>query len=223
MRTRVKICCIRSIEEARLAVATGADALGLVGDMPSGPGVIGDAKATEIAAIVPPPLASFLLTQEETGEAIADHVRRCAVNVVQVVRHVNPAAHVALAEALPYLRRVQVIHVEDASALDLIPAYAPVVHAFLLDSGTPSAAIPELGGTGRIHDWIISAEFVRRSPHPVFLAGGLNPDNVARAIREVRPYGLDICSGIRDSAYALDPDKLRAFMQAVREEDLRPG
>ena len=218
MRTRVKVCCIASVEEARMAIAAGADALGLVGDMPSGPGVIGDARAIPIALMVPPPVATFLLTQEETGAGIADHVRRVGAGVVQVVRHVEPAAHRQLAERLPYVRRVQVIHVEDRSALDLIPAYAPFVHAFLLDSGTPSAAVPELGGTGRLHDWTISAEFVRRAPHPVFLAGGLTPTNVGRAIREVRPYGLDLCSGLRTDN-RLDPRKLAAFMQAVREAD----
>lgn len=218
MRTRVKVCCIASIDEARMAIAAGADALGLVGDMPSGPGVIGDARARPIAALVPPPVAVFLLTQEVSGPAIADHAQRCWVGVVQVVRHVEPGEHQRLAELLPPLRRIQVIHVEDASALDLIPAYAPFVHAFLLDSGTPSAAVPELGGTGRVHDWRISAEFVRRSPHPVFLAGGLTPANVGDAIRAVRPYGLDLCSGIRTDNQ-LDPAKLNAFMQAVHDAD----
>lgn len=218
MRTRIKVCCIASVEEARTAIAAGADALGLVGDMPSGPGVIGDARAIPIAAIVPPPVATFLLTQEGTGAAIADHLRRVGAGVVQVVRHIEPPEHDRLAELLPHARRVQVVHVEDRSALDLIAAYAPFVHAFLLDSGTPSASVPELGGTGRVHDWAISAEFVRRSPHPVFLAGGLTAANVRNAIHEVRPYGLDLCSGLR-TENRLDPEKLTAFVQAVREAD----
>jgi phosphoribosylanthranilate isomerase len=222
-RTRVKVCCIASVDEARLAIDAGADALGLVGDMPSGPGVIGDARATPIAAMVPPPVATFLLTQEETAEGIAGHVGRVGVSVVQVVRHIEPPEHLRLVELLPYVRRVQVIHVEDRAALDLIPAYAPFVHAFLLDSGTPSSKVPELGGTGRVHDWTISAEFVRRSPHPVFLAGGLTPANARGAIQAVQPYGLDLCSGLR-TENRLDPEKLTAFMRAVAEADrARPG
>jgi phosphoribosylanthranilate isomerase len=217
-RTRIKVCCIASVEEAMLAIAHGADAVGLVGAMPSGPGPIPDARIAKIAAAVPPPVASFLLTSSTSAESIADQVRRTGASTVQVVRHIAKAEAETLARLLPTTRRVQVIHVEDERALDLIGTYAPHVHAFLLDSGRPSAATPEFGGTGRTHDWEISAEFVRRSPLPVFLAGGLNPANVAEAIRTVRPYGLDLCSALRTSG-ALDAAKLEAFMRAARLAD----
>jgi phosphoribosylanthranilate isomerase len=92
------------------------------------------------------------------------------------------------------------------------------VHAFLLDSGRPSLPTPEYGGTGRTHDWAVSAEFVRRSPHPVFLAGGLSAANVSEAIRRVRPFGVDLCSGVRTDGH-LDPGKLRAFVGAVLGAD----
>lgn len=218
MRTRVKICCIQSPEEAALAIGLGADAIGLVARMPSGPGPIEDEAIAGIAAMAPPPVASFLLTCEKDAEAIADHVRRTGVSTVQVVNHIAPEESERLARLLPAIRRVQVIHVEDAGALALIEHYAPYNHAFLLDSGRPSAATPELGGTGRTHDWSISRAFVSRSPLPVFLAGGLNPANAGAAIRAVRPYGLDLCSGVR-SAGALDEAKLLAFFAAVRAAD----
>jgi phosphoribosylanthranilate isomerase len=214
MRTRVKVCCIASIEEAELACSLGADALGLVGAMPSGPGVIDDDLAREIALAAPPPVGTFLLSSRELGGALADHVERCGSTAVQVVRHVSIEAHRVLDARVPRVRRVQVIHVEDARAIDLADVYAPHVHAFLLDSGRPSASVPELGGTGRVHDWEISAEFVRRSPRPVFLAGGLTPENVARAIERVRPFGLDVCSGVRTNG-RLDAAKLRSFMKSV--------
>lgn len=216
-RVRVKICCISSQAEAQQAIDAGADALGLVTDMPSGPGIITDTQARGIADVIPPPLGSFLLSSHSDAPSLIEQSVRCGCNTLQVVRHVEPSVHLALASALPSLRRVQVIHVQDVSALDLIEPYARHVHAFLLDSGKPASADTlgeELGGTGRTHDWSISAEFVRRSPKPVFLAGGLSPDNVAEAIRTVRPYGLDLCSGVR-SAGNLDPEKLRAFMTAV--------
>ena len=214
MRTRVKICCMASVAEMRLAVAHGADCVGLVGDMPSGPGVITDTLARDIARGVPPGVASVLLTSHTEAEDIADHVAFCGVNTVQIVNHVDPAVHARLDELIPAVRRLQVVHVESDEALRLIPFYRDRVHGFLLDSGRPKATIPELGGTGRIHDWAVSAEFVRRSPLPVFLAGGLNPGNVAAAIRRVRPYGVDLCSGLR-SPLQLDESKLRAFMLAV--------
>ncbi|MDQ4628317.1 phosphoribosylanthranilate isomerase [Janthinobacterium lividum] len=218
MRTRIKICCIASIDEAQLAIAAGADALGLVAAMPSGPGPIPDARIAQIAAWTPPPVATFLLTSETTAQAIAEHVRATQPSTVQIVSHIDPGEVAQLARLLPHVRRVQVIHVEGPQALALIPAYAPHVHAFLLDSGRPGAAVPELGGTGRTHDWSVSARFVRASPRPVFLAGGLDDTNVADALRQVRPYGIDLCSRVRTDG-KLDVLKLALLMAAVRDVD----
>jgi phosphoribosylanthranilate isomerase len=215
MRTRVKICCIASVDEAEMAIAAGADALGLVGAMPSGPGPISDALIAEITAIVPPPVATFLLTSQLSAAGISAHLRATRPTAVQIVCHIDPSESAQLAALEPQVRRIQVIHVEGLDALDLIPLYAPHVHAFLLDSGRPSASVPELGGTGRTHDWSISAAFVAASPLPVFLAGGLNAGNVKQAIDRVRPFGLDLCSGVRTNG-RLDAEKLKAFMEAVR-------
>jgi phosphoribosylanthranilate isomerase len=221
MRTRVKICCIASPQEATMAIDAGADALGLVARMPSGPGTITDEMIARITALAPPPVSTFLLTSETTADAISTHVRATDPTTVQIVCHIDPVDSARLAQLEPHVRRVQVIHVEGPDALDLIPLYAPHVHAFLLDSGRPNAPVAELGGTGRQHDWSISARFVAASPIPVFLAGGLTPANAGDAIRQVRPYGLDLCSGVRTDG-TLDPAKLRAFMQAVAQADLGP-
>jgi phosphoribosylanthranilate isomerase len=213
-RIRVKVCCISSIAEAELAIRNGADALGLVGEMPSGPGVIDDKLAREIAALAPPTVETFLLTSRTSGEDIADHVEYCGTTAVQVVQHIDAKEYSRIIRRLPRVRRVQVIHVEDETALDLIEQYEPFVHAFLLDSGRPNAAIAELGGTGRAHDWGVSAEFVRRSSKPVFLAGGLNPNNVRDAISTVAPFGVDLCSGVR-SNNSLDVRLLQEFTTNV--------
>jgi phosphoribosylanthranilate isomerase len=205
MRTRIKICCIASIDEAQLAIAAGADALGLVAAMPSGPGAIPDARIAQIAAWTPPPVATFLLTSETTAQRIVEHVRATQPSTVQIVGHIDPDEAAQLARLLPHVRRVQVIHVEGPEALALIPAYAPHVHAFLLDSG-------------RTHDWSVSARFVRASPRPVFLAGGLDDTNVADALRQVRPYGIDLCSRVRTDG-KLDVMKLALLMGAVRDVD----
>jgi phosphoribosylanthranilate isomerase len=218
MRTRIKVCCIASPEEAALAIHMGADALGLVARMPSGPGPISDAMIARVTALVPPPVATFLLTSETTAEAISAHVRATNPSTVQIVSHIDPDESAKLAALQPHLRRVQVIHVEGPEALDLIPAYAPHVHAFLLDSGRPNAAIAELGGTGRAHDWSISAAFVQATERPVFLAGGLSAANAAEAIGQVKPFGLDLCSGVRTDGQ-LDAQKLAAFMRAVKQAD----
>lgn len=203
-----------SAEEAELAISHGADAIGLVSQMPSGPGIIDDALIRRIALGVPPPVASFLLTAAETADVIAEQIVRSGASTVQIVKHIDPAEHAKLAGILPAIRRVQVIHVEGAHALSLIPLYAPRVHVFLLDSGRPNAAAQTLGGTGQTHDWEISRQFVAASPIPVFLAGGLKPENIADAIRLVRPYGVDLCSGVRTDG-KLDEGKLGQFMEAV--------
>ena len=198
-----------------MAIQAGADAVGLVAAMPSGPGTISDADIAAIARLVPSPISTFLLTAEQTATAISQHIARTRPTTVQIVAHIAPEESAKLAQLRPDVQRVQVIHVEDETALDLIPLYADHVDAFLLDSGRPNAAIPELGGTGRPHDWSISAAFVAASPLPVYLAGGLTAQNVQQAIREVRPYGVDLCSGVRTDG-RLDQTKLNAFMNQVK-------
>ena len=197
-----------------MAIAAGADALGLVAEMPSGPGPIDDDTIAEIAAFAPPPLATFLLTSRTDADGIVDHANYCGTNTLQIVSHIDVAEYPRIIKALPNTRRVQVIHVEDAGAVNLIHEYDPYVHAFLLDSGRPNATVTELGGTGRTHDWDISTACIAATKKPVFLAGGLAPDNVSRAIKQVKPFGLDLCSGVR-SNHQLDHTKLSAFMQAV--------
>lgn len=211
MRARVKVCCISSAEEAELAIAYGANALGLVGDMPSGPGIIEDRLAKDIARRVPPTVDTFLLTSRDSGRDIVDHVAYCGCTTVQIVRHIDTRDYPIIINRLPAVRRVQVIHVEDENAIELVPRYEPFVHAFLLDSGRPTATVAELGGTGRAHDWEISRQIVRSATKPVFLAGGLNASNVRQAIQVVKPFGLDVCSGVRTDD-RLDESKLREFM-----------
>lgn len=216
MHTRIKICCISSVEEARQAVLAGADALGLVSEMPSGPGVIEDDLIRQIAQSTPPPVGTFLLTQRKSATDIAEHVEYCGTNAVQVVNHIDPDEWRELVKRLPRaIRRVQVVHVEGGEALDMIEPYAPFVHAFLLDSGKPSASGQELGGTGRTHDWEVSAQFVKMSPKPVFLAGGINAANVQQAISTVQPFGVDLCTSVRVDD-KLSPTRLLEFIENAK-------
>ena len=220
MRTRIKICCMASLDEAQLAIRAGVDAVGLigVGAMPSSPRAIDDRTVAAIAALVPPPIATFLLTSESTALGVAQRVLAAGASTAQIVSYLSPDESEQLPTLLPTTQLVQVIHVESERALDLIARYTPHVHAFLLDSGRPTLPTPEYGGTGRTHDWSVSAEFVRRSSHPVFLAGGLSQANVGEAMRMVRPFGVDLCSGVR-TAGRLDREKLEAFIDAVRRTD----
>ncbi len=218
MRTRIKICCITSLKEARLAIHFGADALGLVGRMPSGPGAIDDALILDIIRAIPPPVASFLLTSEQSAAAIVDHVRRIGANTVQIVDELVDGLYMHIKEALPLIKIVQVIHVEDESSIERAVRLSTYVDAILLDSGKPKAEVKILGGTGLVHNWHISAELVKAVSIPVFLAGGLDATNVNEAIEIVQPFGVDVCSGVSTND-ELDPLKLAAFISAVKSTD----
>lgn len=212
----IKICCIASVAEAQLAVAQGADVLGLVSHMPSGPGVISDERIAQISAVVRPPTETFLLTSRTCAAAIAEQQRRCGTSALQLVDHVPHEDLRELRRLCPGVKVVQVIHVLGAASIEEAVAAAPLVDALLLDAGNPNLAVKELGGTGRRHDWATSRR-IRDAvwPLPLFLAGGLTADNVAEAIHTVMPYGLDLCSHVRSDG-ALDACKLARFMAAVR-------
>lgn len=214
MKPRVKICCISNVAEAALAVRHGAAALGLVSAMPSGPGVIAEETIAEIAATAPPGVATFLLTSKRDAESIIAQQRRCRVNTLQLCDSVEPGSYEKLRDALPGIALVQVIHVTGPESVEEATSVAPHVNAILLDSGNQKLAVKELGGTGRRHDWRISRQIVEAVEVPVYLAGGLNPDNVVEAIAQVRPFGLDICSGLRTDG-RLDEDKVRHFFANI--------
>jgi phosphoribosylanthranilate isomerase len=210
----VKVCCIADLAEARLAVAAGASALGLVSAMPSGPGPIPEDDIARIAAAVPPPTETFLLTAQVEAEAIAAQQRRCGTSAVQLVDAVaEPELH-RLRRLLPGIRLVQVIHVTGPASVDEARAAAPLVDALLLDSGNPSLAVKELGGTGRVHDWATSRRIRESVAVPVLLAGGLHPGNAREALAQVAPAGLDVCSGLRRDG-RLDAARLHAFFESI--------
>ena len=201
-----------------MAIEHGASALGLVSDMPSGPGVIGEDLIAEIAASIPPPVTSVLLTSKHHAEQIIEQQRRTRVSAIQLVDRIERGGHRALRNALPGIRIVQVIHVTGNESMEDALAISLHVDALLLDSGNPAAAVKELGGTGRTHDWGISSRIRVSVDVPVFLAGGLTPQNVVKAIRYVRPFALDVCSGVRTGG-KLDEQKLKEFFAQIAAAD----
>lgn len=210
----VKICCISSPEEAALAIAAGASALGLVSEMPSGPGVIPETRIRAIAARVPKGIETFLLTSRVRVPEIVEQARRCGTTTVQLVDRLEQGSHDDLRRSLPGVRVVQVVHVTGPDAVQEAVTASRSADALLLDSGNPEAAVKELGGTGRVHDWGLSARIRERIDVPVYLAGGLTADNAAAAVSAVRPYALDVCSGVRTDG-RLDADKLVRFVLAA--------
>lgn len=202
------------MKEAEMAISFGASAIGLVAKMPSGPGPIPDETIREIAAAIPPPVATFLLTSHTSVADIIEHHSRTNTNTIQIVDSLAIGTYRQLKEALPAVRIVQVIHVIDENSIEEAIGISRSVDAILLDSGNPNLKVKQLGGTGRVHDWKLSRRIRESVACPVFLAGGLNPDNVTQAIEAVEPFAVDVCSGVRTNGM-LDIDKLERFFKAV--------
>ena len=217
MKPRIKICCINSTAEAKTAIESGASAIGLVARMPSGPGPIPDDLIRDIASLVPPPIATFLLTSETTVNGIIKHHQRTNTNTIQIVDILTEGTYSQLKKALPSVKIVQVIHVIDERSVEYAIEISDKVDALLLDSGNPNLKIKELGGTGRVHNWKLSRQIRDNALCPLFLAGGLSPENVREAIEVVQPFGIDICSGVRTNGL-LDNHKLDRFVhEALRD------
>ena len=214
MQIRTKICCIKSIEEATLAIEAGASALGLVSSMPSGPGVITESMIRDIVCQVPDGIDTFLLTSKTEAEVIVEQHAVCGTTTIQLVDTISEDNLRRLRMALPDVSLVQVIHVIGSEVLQTAKRVENLVDMILLDSGNPGKTVKELGGTGRTHDWKVSQNLVDSVGVPVFLAGGLNPSNVGDAIRRVRPFGVDVCSGVRTNG-KLDHAKLENFLLSV--------
>jgi phosphoribosylanthranilate isomerase len=211
---KVKICCISSIEEASLAIAQGAAAIGMVGRMPSGPGIITDELIHSIAKTVLPPIDSFLLTSETTAEAIIAHHNKVNTTTIQMVDALSGREYHKIREAIPHVKLVQVIHVLDEKAVQEAIEISEWVDAILLDSGNPNLSTKVLGGTGKTHNWDLSKKIRENINIPTYLAGGINKDNIRKAIDHVQPYGIDLCSSVRTNGQ-LDERKLEELFKAL--------
>ncbi len=211
---KVKICCIKTIEEAKLAISLGASAIGLVSEMPSGPGVIGTASIVEISNYVSSKVDTFLLTSKQDSNSIIEQLKTYKTNTVQIVDKLIDGNYTDIKLVLPNIKIVQVLHVNNDESIKEAKAIEHEVDAILLDSGNDKLKIKELGGTGRIHDWSISKRIVESVNIPIYLAGGLNSINVAEAVKTVKPYSVDVCSGVRTNG-KLDKEKLTQFFNAL--------
>ena len=217
-KPKVKICCIQSIEEAKLAIKYGGSAIGLVSEMPSGPGVISEDLIEEIAAAVPSTIDSFLLTSKIDADSIITQHNKCNTTTLQIVDSVNIDVYKKLREELPSIKLVQVIHVADVESVKEAISVSNYVDALLLDSGNQKLIVKELGGTGRTHDWTISRKIRDAVSVPLYLAGGINARNVLDAVKEVEPFGIDLCSGVRENG-KLSEKLLGEFFATINADD----
>ncbi|MBK7980736.1 MAG: phosphoribosylanthranilate isomerase [Ignavibacteriae bacterium] len=214
MNIKVKICCISSLQEAELAIELGASAIGLVSEMPSGPGVISENLISEIATSVPKNIDTFLLTSKQSSKEIVEQLKRCKTNTVQIVDNLVSGSYSIIRNEIPKIKIVQVLHVQNEKSIEDALKIENSVDAILLDSGNQNLEIKELGGTGKTHNWEISKAIVEQIKIPLYLAGGLNSQNIIEAITTVKPYGVDLCSSVRTNG-KLDKQKLTEFFKTL--------
>jgi phosphoribosylanthranilate isomerase len=183
--------------------------------MPSGPGVISNPKILEITKSVPPMVSTFLLTSETKAAAVIDHYKKVNTSTIQIVDALENRDYEQIKNELPHVKIVQVIHVLDDKSVAEAIGVSAYVDAVLLDSGNPNLETKELGGTGRTHNWDLSRQIRDQIDIPVFLAGGINRNNVKQAIEHVQPFGVDLCSSVRTNG-KLDENKLKLFFQTIQ-------
>lgn len=203
--TRVKICGIRTTEELQLAVAAGADAIGLLCAVPvDTPREVSVDRASRLADAVPPFVTAVLVTMGDSAEEIATLADAVDPDAVQVHGAIPPNEVDQLAADRTVIRACEATDEEG------IRGAAAVADAVLLDSTDEGGA----GGTGRTHDWSRASDVVERLDAPVILAGGLTPGNVPDAVDRVRPFGVDVASGVEGES-GKDPAAVHAFIDAV--------
>ena len=213
--TRVKICGIRTIEDALLAVKCGADAVGiLVGQKHPSPDFVSPDYAREICRYIPPFVAATLVTHYDNIDDITSTLSHVHPTAIQICSELTASDLRVLKNNFPGVSFLKTYHVIDQSSLEYGQQYVTCVDGFLLDSKNPETG--QVGGTGLTHDWRLSALIVQQYKLPVVLAGGLNPDNVSRAISIVRPFGVDVNSGVKNSSGFKDFAKVRDFVAQAK-------
>jgi len=209
----LKVCCIQNKDEAAIAFRQGATHLGLVGAMPTGIGPISDERIIEITKDFNDRLKTVLLTSEKTSSSIVQHAKKVGSNALQIVREISLQDLAAVKNELKDIQLIQVVHVQDTSAIKRAVSFSDIADAILLDSGNPGNQT--LGGTGNVHNWDVSKEIVAAVSKPVFLAGGIGPENVAKAIEHVHPRGIDLCSALRTNN-KLSEDRLSRLVSEMK-------
>lgn len=213
--TRVKICGIRRIRDALLAAQAGADAVGvLVGRRHPSPDFIPPEQAAEILESLPPFVHGVLVSHLEEPAALGDLIERTGAAVVQVHGPMPPEGLRELRRRRAGLRILRAVHLLGPEGLEAAAALAPWVDGLVADSANPRTG--QVGGTGLVHDWQLSARLRERVEVPLILAGGLHAGNVNEAIARVRPWAVDVNSGVKGADGYKDPARLREFLEAVR-------
>lgn len=210
----VKICGLKRPEDVKLVCSARADFAGfIVGAIYKTEDEVKIEEYLELVKHLSSNVIPVVVTHFEDRENLIYLVETARVRVLQIQGNVSPGEIYFLKCRFPYLRVVKAVHVTGRESIEVAEEYSKVADAILLDTRTED----RIGGTGLTHDWSISAEIVRRVSRPVFLAGGLNPENVVEAIKVVKPVGVDVNSGTKSPDGFKDPEKVRLFVRRAKE------
>ena len=218
---RIKICGIRNEADLTAALSASPDAVGfLVGQIHPSPDFILACTARRLAKSLPPFVQPWLVTHLSKPEEVLDLADAAAIHNIQLHGESTPEEVFAIRNGLPPCAKlVRAVHPEPQDAFYKYAEFVPFIDAFLIDTLNPKTG--QVGGTGLTGNWIRAARFVQESPLPVILAGGLTPANVARAIERVRPYAVDVNTGVKASADRTESAALcRAFVRAAHLADI---
>lgn len=208
---RVKICGIRSIDDAMAVVEAGADALGFLVDIKGAKSSVGSATAAAIISHMPPLVSSVAVTTETDAKAILRVIKNARATTVQLQGKVTPDT--VRAVKVFFVKVYVAIHMSDENAIEEAKRFEDAADAIILDSTDKSGA---LGGTGKTHDWNISRKIAESVSIPVILAGGLTPENVTEAVLKVRPYAVDVQSGVTNPDGSKSLEKVRLFVERAK-------
>lgn len=208
--TKVKICGVRTAEDARKCVASGADAVGML--LAPSPRRITVEQARAIVKSLPPFVTPVIVMMPSTADEVIAAVREVNPGAVQLQGDEPPEMLTNIKHALPGIRIIKAVHVGGGDELEKARAYEGVADAILLDTVSPNK-----GGSGLTHDWTVSTEIVSSVKTPVVLAGGLRSENVADAVRAVRPFAVDVSSGVEGEGRVKDVNLIKAFIKNAKE------
>ncbi len=212
---RVKICGNKRVEDALQAIRLGADAIGLlVGQEHASRDFITPALAASIARQLPPFCAIVLATHINSVKEVLQLANFIGVNALQLHGDSTPEDIIQIRKNLPNIKIIKSVHVVDNKSTGAVGKYIGVVDAILLD--TINLKTKQIGGTGKTHDWNISRKIVEEYDIPIVLAGGLSPDNVAEAVKFVKPYGVDVNTGTKGEDGFKDYGKLELFIRRAK-------
>ena len=209
----VKICGIKSIEDARAAAEAGANELGFHVGLMGARAPLEAEQVGKIIAQLSAGVSSVMVTSIAEPEELIARAQETGAAILQLYGDATPEAIREVKKALPSLKVWQVLNVSDESSIAKAKEYEGAADAIALDTLNKETGVR--GGTGKTHDWNISKKIVESISIPVILAGGLNPDNVAEAIRTVRPYGVDVNSGVSNPDGSKNIEKVKAFIESA--------